>query len=249
MLDLIIFVLGIIIGSFLNVCIYRLPQNQSIVNPPSHCLNCNTQLKVLDLIPILSYLLLHGKCRYCANPYSPRYAVVELITGFLFLWCFQIIGLGPELLKVLIFAAFLIVITFIDYDYQLIMDKILVWFAGAGAVINLYIGYPRISDMLFAALVGGALLLLIAVLTNGGMGGGDIKFVAALGFWLGVKLTLVMLFLTFVIGGCSGALLLIFKIKGRKDYIPFGPFIASGALISILYGIKIIWWYLHISSG
>ena len=245
MFDFMILILGIIIGSFLAICIYRLPQNQSIVTPTSHCLHCNTKLKVWDLIPILSYLLLRGKCRYCGKPYSSRYAVVELITGLLFLWCYQIVGWSPDLLKVLIFTAFLIVITFIDYDHQLILDKVLLWFAGVGVAINLCSGYPHIADMVIAALVGGGLLLLVAVLTSGGMGGGDIKFVAVLGLWLGVKLVMVALLLAFIIGGVGGALLLIFKVKGRKDFIPFGPFIASGAFISILYGSKLVWWYLH----
>ena len=245
MVDLIIVVLGIIIGSFLNVCIYRLPRNQSILNPPSHCLGCNTQLKVWELIPIVSYFLLRGKCHYCGKAYSSRYLIVELITGLFFLWCLQIVGLKPELFKVCICTAFLILITFIDYDYQLILDKVLLWFAGAGVAINLYIGYPHIADMLIAALVGGGLLLLVAVLTKGGMGGGDIKFVAVLGLWLGVKLTIVMLFLSFFIGGVGGALLLVFKVKGRKDFIPFGPFIACGAFLSMLYGSELIWWYFH----
>ncbi|TWH48299.1 A24 family peptidase [Sporomusa sp. KB1] len=245
MFDFMILVIGIIIGSFLTVCIYRLPQNQSIVTLPSHCLHCNTKLKAGDLIPILSYLLLRGKCRYCGKPYSSRYAVVELITGLLFLWCYQIVGWSPDLLKVLIFTAFLIVITFIDYDHQLILDKVLLWFAGVGVAINLGNGYPHISDMVIAALAGGGLLLFVAVLTRGGMGGGDIKFVAALGLWLGVKLVLVTLLLAFIIGGIGSALLLIFKVKGRKDFIPFGPFLAIGALSSILYGSKLVWWYLQ----
>lgn len=245
MLDYMILILGIIIGSFLTVCIYRLPQNQSISTLSSHCLHCNTKLKVWDLIPILSYLLLRGKCRYCTKPYSSRYAVVEFITGLLFLWCFQIVGWSPDLGKILIFTAFLIVITFIDYDHQLILNKVLLWFAGVGVAINLGSGSSHIADMIIAALVGGGLLLLVAVLTSGGMGGGDIKFVAALGLWLGVKLVTVALLVAFIIGGIGGALLLLFKVKGRKDFIPFGPFLAIGAFISILYGNKLVWWYLQ----
>ncbi|WP_425060707.1 Type 4 prepilin-like proteins leader peptide-processing enzyme [Sporomusa carbonis] len=244
MLTLFIFILGLIIGSFLNVCIYRLPQGKSIVTPPSHCFACGTRLKPGDLIPVISYIVQRGRCRYCGTVFSFRYVVVELITAVLFVWCFQVTGLGPELLKALIFISFLIVITFIDYDYQLILDKVLIWFTGAGVAINLYIGCPAITDMLIAAVTGGGLLLLIAVITRGGMGGGDIKFVAALGLWLGLKLTILTLFLSFVIGGIGSLLLLIFKLKGRKDFIPFGPFIAVGAFVSSLYGIEIIGWYL-----
>ncbi|HWR43651.1 prepilin peptidase [Sporomusa sp.] len=239
--------MGLIVGSFLNVCIYRLPQNKSIIRPPSHCIQCNMRLHLCDLVPVISYLFLRGKCRYCGTSVPPRYVVVEIITGVLFLWCFQVVGLGPELIKVLTFTSFLIVITFIDYDHQLILDKVLIWFFVAGVGINLYIGYPTISDMLTASLTGGGLLLIIAVITRGGMGGGDIKFVAALGLWLGLKLTLLTLFLSFIIGGIGGALLLLLKLKSRKDFIPFGPFIALGAFVSMMYGYDLIRWYFYIS--
>lgn len=245
MLSLCMFLIGSIIGSFLSVCIRRLPQNRSIVFPPSHCRWCNTSLKPRDLIPIVSYLLLWGKCRYCGKPYSARYILIELLTGLLFLWCFQVIVAGPELVKVLIFTSFLVVIAFIDYDHQLILDKVLSWFTGAGVFINLYIGSPSIGEMIVAAVVGGGLLLVLAVITRGGIGGGDIKFIAVLGLWLGLESTILTLFLSFVMGGLVSALLLLFKLKTRKDFIPFGPFIAIAALISALYGVEIIQWYLQ----
>ncbi|MCE5287114.1 MAG: prepilin peptidase [Pelosinus sp.] len=244
MILLFIFIFGIVMGSFLNVCIYRLPLNMSIVWPPSHCMQCKQRLSWHDMIPILSYLWLKGKCRYCGASYAARYALVELLTGLLFVWCFITVGLSAELIKVFILTAFLIVITFIDYDHQLILDKVLVWFAIAGVIINLLLPDVGLLDMLLGALSGGGLLLLIAVISRGGMGGGDIKFAAALGLWVGWQLTLLCLFLAFLIGGVSGILVIILHIKGRKDYIPFGPFIAAGLFISILYGSDITSWYL-----
>lgn len=246
-MQVLIFTLGVMIGSFLNVCIYRIPQNQSIVSPPSHCLQCGKRLRPWDLVPVLSWLLLSGKCRYCASPISGRYALVELLTGLLFLLCFSIVGLSLELIKALIFASFLIVITFIDLDHQLILDKVLIWMAGAGVIINLWIGFPMPGalNMLLAAAVGGGVLLLIAVLTRGGMGGGDIKLMAVLGLWLGWAYILMVLLLSFIIGGIAGIVLIFFKVRGRKDFIPFGPFIAIAAFITLLFGLDIMFWYMH----
>ena len=240
-----IFVFGLILGSFLNVCIYRLPQNQSIITPSSHCMTCNIRLKSWDLIPVISYLLSRGHCRYCGTAFSPRYAVVELLTATLFVWCFQIFGLSFLLVKAITLTSFLLVITFIDYDHQLILDKVLLWLSGAGVVINLWTNSMGIWDMLIASLLGGGLLLLIAVASQGGMGGGDIKFAAALGIWLGWQCLLLALLLSFVLGGIGSLSLLLFKLKSRKDFIPFGPFIALGALLSLLYGKEIITWYIE----
>lgn len=243
--ELVLFIFGLLIGSFLNVCIYRLPQHQSIVTPSSHCMTCNTRLKPWDLIPIISYLLSRGHCRYCGTAFSLRYAIVELLTAGIFLWCFQLLGFSFELIRAIIFSAFLLVITFIDYDHQLILDKVLLWLSGTGVIINLWTNSMDIWNMFIASLLGGGLLLLIAVASRGGMGEGDIKFAAALGLWLGWKALLLALFLSFIIGGTGGLLLLVLKIKKRKDFIPFGPFIALGSLISILYGNEILTWYLE----
>jgi leader peptidase (prepilin peptidase)/N-methyltransferase len=261
MIELFIFVIGIAVGSFLNVCIYRLPKEESVVNPPSHCVECGMRLKPLDMIPIVSYLWLRGRCRYCGSTFSVRYAVVEFLTGLIFVWCFKVAGLRPEIIKLLTLSSFLLVITFIDYDHQLILDKLLIWFAGAGLIINFllnnsmywltYIGwtgliltnYVSYLDLILTAFVGGAFMLLLAVISRGGMGGGDIKFVAALGLWFGWKLTLVALLLSFIIGGLGGGLLLVLRLKKRRDLIPFGPFIAVGSFITALYGKLIILWY------
>ncbi|MEG6584047.1 prepilin peptidase [Dendrosporobacter sp. 1207_IL3150] len=255
--------IGLLIGSFLNVCIYRLPKGESVVFPSSYCYSCKSNLKLFDLIPVASWLMLFGKCRYCNTQISIRYPLVELLTGILFSVCFLKLDITLELTKALILTSFLIVITFIDYDHQLILDKVVIWLAGAGVVINLIlnninqilssfdiqtsfiVSYTSIPDMLLGALLGGGLLLLIAVASRGGMGGGDIKFAAALGLWLGWKFTLMTLLISFILGGVFGVIILALKLKGRKDYIPFGPFIAAGAFISYLYGIDILKLYIR----
>ena len=244
MIIIFVFLFGLIIGSFLNVCIYRLPYKHSIVMPPSHCMTCNTRLKPWDLIPVISYILTRGRCRYCHTGFSPRYPLIELLTALLFVWCLEIIGPDIILVKALIITGFLIVITFIDYDHQLILDTVLLWLSGAGVVINLWTGSVEPLNMAVAAFLGGGLLLIIALISKGGMGGGDIKFAAALGLCFGWQLLLLTLLLAFVWGGIGGILLIVCKLKSRKDFIPFGPFIALGALISMLYGNNIITWYM-----
>ena len=260
-----IFILGLLIGSFLNVCIYRLPQNESIVFPPSHCMSCGNELKALDLVPVLSYFVLQGKCRFCKTSISPRYAGVEVLTGFLFLFTYYNLGLGLELLKALIFISFLVVITFIDYDHQLILDKVLLPMGIVGVLINLLFEYSdfivTLGSLSFSLLVnpldwlsmgigffvGGGLLFIIAMVSGGGMGGGDIKFAAVLGLWLGWQMNLLVLMLAFILGGIVGVLLIATRIKSRKDYIPFGPFIAISAWIVYIYGIEILQWYFSLT--
>ncbi|WP_371381760.1 A24 family peptidase [Sporomusa aerivorans] len=235
---------GFCIGSFLNVCIYRLPRKQSIILPASYCPQCNTSLNFTELIPIVSYLWQGGKCSYCKASISSRYMVVEIITGMLFLTCFYYAA-SNNFIKLLVFNSFLMIIAFIDYDHKLILDNVLIWFSITGLVINFYSGDLPLFEMLSAGMAGGIALLLIAILTKGGMGDGDIKFIAAVGLWLGLKLTILTLFLAFITGGTVSLLLLAAKRISRKDFIPFGPFIAIGAFVSALCGEVIIQWYLQ----
>ncbi len=246
MLSLFVFLLGLVIGSFLTACIYRLPLNQSLVKPRSHCNICNQQLQLRDLIPVISFLLLRGRCRFCRELISSRYICVELLTGFLYIWCFAIFGISLLTIKSIILSTFLIGITFIDIDHQLILDKVLIGLAITGVITNLSITSVAAGDMAIAALTGGGIFLFIAIVTKGGMGGGDIKFVAALGLWLGLKLTLLTILLSFLVGGLGSGLLLLTRLKRRKDFIPFGPFIAASAFISMLYGEQLISWYVAV---
>ena len=235
--------LGLAVGSFLNVCIWRLPREESIIRPGSHCPVCSTALGARDLVPVLSWIFLRGKCRFCGAKISPRYPAVELLTGVLFVWCFLRFGLSPQLVSALVFSAFMVAITFIDLDHQIILDGMLALLAVCGLGLQLWTGAVGFVSMLIGVLVGGGLLLVIAVVSGGGMGGGDVKFAAALGFWLGWPGILLGLFLGFVLGGVISLLLIATGLRGRKDFIPFGPFIAIGAWIVLLYEKKILDWY------
>ena len=237
------FLLGLAIGSFLNVCIWRLPREESIIRPGSHCPACSTVLGVRDLVPVLSWIFLRGKCRFCAARISPRYPAVELLTGGLFFLTYLHYGPSPAMIAAMVFSAFMVAITFIDLDHQIILDGMLALLAVSGLVLQLMTGAVGFWSMWLGALVGGGLLLVLAIISQGGMGGGDVKFAAALGFWLGWPGILLGLFIGFVAGGAISLLLLATGLRGRKDFIPFGPFIALGAWIALLYGKNILAWY------
>lgn len=245
LLEILVFCLGLSIGSFLNVCIYRIPLGQSILYPPSHCPDCRSRLTLRELMPVVSYFLSNRRCRHCGIAISPRYAVVEFLTALLFVWCFFVFGWTGELAAACVFTAFILVIAIIDYDYQLILDKVLFGFLLTGLLIQLPLSLISLSDMGRAVLIGGGLMLLIAIISRG-MGDGDVKCSAVLGIWLGWPNILLALFLSFIIGGLAGAILLLTGLRDRKDRIPFGPFICTGAFITLLYGTRILDWYFHL---
>ena len=242
-MEVLFFLTGTIFGSFFTLCAYRIPRQQSIVFPASHCLLCKVKLDVKDLFPLLSYLWVKGRCRYCHGQLSLRYPFIEFVSGCIFLWCYSKLGLSFELISALIFIAYLIVIALIDFDHQLILDRVLIWLAGVGAAINFYSGDIPVWEMVLASAAGGGILCAIVIVSDGGMGWGDVKFAAALGLWLGVQNMLLVLFLAFVLGGISGMLLIAAKVKSRKDVIPFGPCLAAGAFLARLYGETLITWY------
>lgn len=235
--------LGIAVGSFLNVCIWRLPREESIIRPGSHCPVCSAALGVRDLVPVLSWIFLRGKCRFCGARISSRYPAVELLTGGLFFVTYLHYGPSWEMLAAMIFSAFMVAITFIDLDHQIILDGMLALLAVSGLALQLMTGAVGFWSMWIGALAGGGLLLVLAIISRGGMGGGDVKFAAALGFWLGWPEILLGLFIGFVSGGLISLLLLVTGLRGRKDFIPFGPFIALGAWLTLLYGKQILAWY------
>ena len=236
------FIAGLFIGSFLNVCIYRLPREESILYPPSHCPTCKHPLKPWNLVPLLSYIWQRGRCSHCAGKISLRYPMVELVTGLLFAFCYWRYDSLDYGAAAAIFAAFLLVITYIDYDYQLILDKVLLCLSAAGFIIEIVLVHLDWIDFCVGPLLGGGVLLLLAIISRGGMGGGDVKFAAVLGLWLGIKGVILMLFLAFLLGGFIGIVLLALGRKGRKDAIPFGPFMAVAALITWLYGADLLAW-------
>lgn len=245
-ISLLVFIYGLIIGSFLNVCIYRIPMGESIAYPPSHCTNCKNRIKPYDLIPVISYMFLKGKCRYCGEKISLRYPLIELFTGVIFIAVYLRYGLNMEFLKFAILSCFLILIGLIDYDTTDIYDSTIITGLIFGFIflgVNLYLGLP-VKTYLLGALIGGGFISLI-ILTLGGMGWGDAELCVLCGLFLGSKLTILTLFLSFIIGGFTGALLILLKKKSRKDYIPFGPSISVASMIVVIYGEKILDWYLN----
>ncbi|MBI3592053.1 MAG: prepilin peptidase [Nitrospirae bacterium] len=256
------FIFGLIVGSFLNVCIYRLPRDISIVRPSSACPACNTPIKPWDNIPILSYLLLIGKCRNCGERISIRYPVVELLNGVLYLSVLEHFGTGWHLPILFALVSAMVVITFIDLDFQIIPDivtlpGIVIGLIGASFLLpdpftpllhySITPSFPIVGfkNSIAGLFLGGGLFYLIAILSRGGMGGGDIKMMAMVGAFMGWKAIFLTTFLGSLTGSLVGIFLMIFKGKGRKTKIPFGPFLALGALITLFFGADILRWYFY----
>jgi leader peptidase (prepilin peptidase)/N-methyltransferase len=240
---ILIFILGTIIGSFLNVCIYRIPQGQSVVFPPSHCTKCGEKLKAHHLIPLISYILLGGRCSFCKTKISVQYPLVELLTSFLFTVLFSKFYFTIYFFKYAFLFSLLIVISFIDLQIQIIPDGLVILGLITGLIFTFIDRYYPFSGYFLGALIGGGILLLIALLSRGGMGGGDVKLMLFLGLFLGWEKTLLTLFLSFVAGGFFGILVLVTGKKGRKDPIPFGPFINIGAIMAVLFEVEILNFY------
>lgn len=259
---LISIIVGLLTGSFLNVCIFRIPRDESVVFPSSHCPGCFTTLNALDLIPLLAWFFYGRRCRYCGKLISFRYPAMEIITAILFAAAFMKYGIGLSFFVVLILMGYFIVVTMIDYDFQVIPDSINWPFFFVGLIIHGLVGYFSpgmtfdninivfsLKTSILGALTGGGLLWLIAVLSNGGMGMGDVKFALAIGSFLGPLVTLQILFISFFLGAFFGVFFILLKIKKRKDYIPFGPYIAAAAVIVLLVGaenMSKLYWYLMI---
>lgn len=237
------FIFGLVFGSFFNVVGLRVPKKESIAYPPSHCTNCNRQLTVLDLVPVFSYLFLRGKCRSCGEKIHWVYPLMEFITAVLFAFSFWIFGFTPELLIALLFVSLLVIITVSDIAYMLIPDKVLLPFALLLLVLRFIIPLDPWWDSILGAVVGFLLLFLIAVVSKGGMGGGDIKLFFVIGLVLGTTGTLLTLFLASLIGAIAGIFQLRIKKAGRKTPVPFGPSIALGALIVYFWGEPLLGWY------
>jgi leader peptidase (prepilin peptidase)/N-methyltransferase len=244
-----VFVLGLIIGSFINVCIYRIPRNESVIYPASHCPKCRTKIKPIDNIPLLSYILLKGRCRNCGSKISIQYPVVEFLTGLIYLIIYLIYGLSIQSLVYIILSSALIIIAFIDLQKQMIPDVISLPGIVIGLILSFIVPYISFINSALGALVGGGIILIIAwvgsiIFKKEAMGGGDVKLAAMIGAFLGWRYTIISLFLGFFLGALIGIILIIMKIKKREDAIPFGPFIALGSIITLLWGEKILLWYL-----
>jgi leader peptidase (prepilin peptidase)/N-methyltransferase len=246
-----VFVLGLIVGSFSNVCIYRVPRNESVIYPASHCPKCRAKIKPLDNIPLLSYILLKGRCRNCESKISIQYPVVEFLSGLIYLIIYLIYGLSIQSLVYIILSSALIIMAFIDLQEQIIPDIISLPGIVVGLILSFIVPYMSFINSALGALVGGGIILIIAwvgsiVFKKEAMGGGDVKLTAMIGAFLGWRYTIISLFLGFFIGALIGIILIMTKIKKREDAIPFGPFIALGSIITLLCGEKILSWYLGI---
>ncbi len=250
---IIIFILGLLIGSFLNVCIYRIPSGESIAFPPSHCTTCGNNIKSYDLIPVLSWIFLRGKCRNCSQEISSRYALIELATATLFLLTYFQYGLSIYLLKFLILIPFLVVIAMIDYDTMEVYT-VTTWIALAVGLVflgvNFYLGQP-VATYIYGGLLGAgtiAFIILMSKLILGqeGMGWGDAEICGLCGLFIGLKLAFMMLFFSFIIGGAIGVYLLLAKKKKGRSEMPFGPSIILAAFLIIIWGELILNWYLNL---
>ena len=242
------FLFGLCIGSFLNVVIARVPAGRSIVHPGSACPQCGSAIVWYDNLPLLSYALLRARCRTCQASISWRYPAIEFTCGALFALAYLSFGPSSRLVAALIFLAGLVAITWIDLDHQIIPDVLSLPGIVLGLLLSLAPDGIGWKDAVIGTVVGGGLFVLIIVgsalvIGQPGMGVGDVKLGAMIGAFLGWKLVLLSILLSVLIGGPLAAALLATGRKGRKDPVPFGPFLALGGMISLFWGDALLAWY------
>jgi leader peptidase (prepilin peptidase)/N-methyltransferase len=254
LLEVSVFALGCVVGSFLNVCIYRMPRDRSVVSPPSHCPQCGGRLRAVDLVPLISFLALGRKCRFCGSGIAWRYFAVELITGLVFLGVWRASGAGLHVVPGWVFASVVIAVVFTDLDHMIIPDKLVVA-ALAAALLSEGLLVAQGEARLLSVPVPGTALALPRFLAGGlvglgvfvfirafsqllfrreGMGLGDVKLAGAIGAMLGPTLALVSFGLAIVAGAVLGVLLMVARLRRRMEYLPFGPFLAAAALVALL---------------
>ncbi len=235
-----VFTLGLVIGSFLNVCIYRIPIEKSIIYPPSSCPNCNMRIKWYDNIPIISYMVLRGKCRYCKQPISPIYPLIELLSGLLSLSIFFQYGYSFQTIAFLIFTYALIVGSVIDIKHYIIPDRISLGLITIGIMFSYFLPIG-IKNSVIGALFGFAILYIIALFgklafKKDAMGGGDIKLLSGIGAFLGIKGVFFTLLLSSFLGSLIGLLLIAAHKKDMASRLPFGPYLSAAAICYIFFG-------------
>jgi leader peptidase (prepilin peptidase)/N-methyltransferase len=235
---------GLVIGSFLNVVVARLPEHRSLWAPRSSCPGCGAPLAWHDNIPLLSFALLGRRCRACAIPISWRYPIIEATTGVLFGAAFVRFGATPHFVAAMILLAALVAITAIDLQHQIIPDAITLPGIVAGVLANVATRHVSVIDSVLGIVLGGGVFLVIILVSRGGMGGGDMKLAAMLGAFLGWKVALLALFFAVVAGGSLAIVLLASGLRGRKDPVPFGPFLALGGAVGLFAGEGLLTWYL-----
>ncbi|MFH1154994.1 MAG: prepilin peptidase [Pseudomonadota bacterium] len=247
---MVVFIFGACIGSFLNVCIYRIPLGRSIVSPGSSCPSCNTRIPVYLNVPILSYLVLRGRCHHCKQPFSIRYPLVELLTGLFAAACAWVFGPSLESGFWFAFICILIIISFIDIDLQIIPDVLSLPGIAVFSSSCLILEKMTLADTVLGILAGGGILYGVAlayylIRNEEGMGGGDIKLLAMIGAATGWKGVLFTVFAGSVLGTLAGITIMIFtRIADIKLRIPFGPYLSAAAIVYIFFGSQLIQWYL-----
>lgn len=249
--EIIIFTFGLCIGSFMNVCIYRLPAKKSIVFPGSACPDCGTSIRAYDNIPVLSYIWLKGRCRHCSTRIPLRYVTVEIMGGAFAVLAYHKFGFTWEAIIYYGFVAALLIITFIDIDFQIIPDIISLPGIPLGFAASFAIPGVTYKASLVGILVGGGTLYLIAwgyqlITKKEGMGGGDIKLLGMIGAFIGWQGVLFTIFVAAAVGTISGLLVMLHQKKGLKLAIPFGPFLSIGAIAYVFMGSALITWYFNL---
>lgn len=259
----VLFLIGLCFGSFLNVIIYRLPQKKSLIKPPSSCPSCQKKLGCMELVPLVGYLIIRGRCIKCGMRISPRYPLVELFTGILFITVFQRFSFTSDALFYLMLLFLLLAIALIDLEHRIVPNVLVAAGLLAGSVFYIPIlidywtaGLPawllisqNVLDSIYGMLLGGGVLLLIFLVSRGGMGAGDIKLMAMIGFYVGLRSTAVVMLLGFFIGALVGVLFMIIGRLTRKDALPFAPFLSAATLIEVFWGEQIWNWYINIFSS
>jgi leader peptidase (prepilin peptidase) / N-methyltransferase len=243
-LAIILGIFGAAIGSFINVCVDRLPNNKSLMQPPSHCDACQKRLSPLDLIPVISYIVLKGRCRYCGNKIPLRVLLVELGCGLLTVLVFVEKGLSIDLAIIMFYTYVFIIIGLIDLDHQLILDKIVFPCVAIALVLDAFVVPRGIVNSLEGAGVGVLIILIPFLATMGrGMGFGDVKMALLMGLAVGFPEILVAVLGGIILGGLTAIVLLVTRIKKRKDVIPFGPFLSIATIVALLWGSSILQWW------
>lgn len=242
-IDILITSVSLVFGSFFNVVAIRLLKKESISYPPSHCTYCNHRLGFFDLFPLLSYLFLQGRCRYCKVRISPLYPLGEAMTAIIFFFVYKEVGITSEIIPAILLSTLLILSVLTDIREKLILDVITLPSIVVLVIVRFFIGEEPFLTYLLGGVVGFGLLLLLAIVSKGGMGGGDIKLYAAIGVVLGPAMTVMSLVLASFIGVVVGLLLISLKIVKRREPIAFGPSIMIGTLVAYLYGEDIWRWY------
>jgi leader peptidase (prepilin peptidase)/N-methyltransferase len=237
---------GLLFGSFLNVVAYRLPRGESLAAPASRCPGCDTAIKPYDNVPVISWLLLRGRCRSCGEPIAWRYPLVELATGLLMALCVVVVGAREDVWLGLAFVLLLVPVTVIDIDFRIIPNKLVLAGAVAAVAILALTRPGELPEHVIAGVAAGGFLLLAAIAYPAGMGMGDVKLAFVMGLFLGREVGAAML-VALVAGSVVGVAIMARKgaAEGRKTAIPFGPFLAFGGLVGLLAGEPFVDWYLR----